>query len=85
MKLIKQLSKSFAENWTKPRLQEAEIDALSHAYETGFLKAKEELMKCIYREPDNIQTVEWWRGFRDAQDFICWDMEQVGEEEVCEK
>ncbi len=29
-------SRKHAENWTHPRLPEAEIDALSHAHLTGF-------------------------------------------------
>ena len=42
MKKIDQLSKDYAENWTKPRLQDAEIAALSQAYISGYEQAVEE-------------------------------------------
>lgn len=41
MKGYKYLARKFAENWTKPRLSNEEVDALAHAYETGFMKARE--------------------------------------------
>lgn len=41
MKAIERFAKEYAENWTKPKLPEAEIAALEGAYLSGFRKARD--------------------------------------------
>jgi hypothetical protein len=47
MKHIERLAREHAAHWTKPRLNEAEQDALAHAYLMGFRVAREKAASLI--------------------------------------
>lgn len=58
-----ELANSFAKNWSKPSPETAELDALSHAYSTGFSAA-------LNYSPTVLKLVEACRiGVRTTKDL----------------